>query len=312
MATDQVKSNQSEDQDAVDMQTCSIGVMAYNEEANIGRCLQSLIKQRTRQCKIDEIIVVASGCTDRTEEIVREFAQRDPRIKLLIEQLRAGKASAVNLFLGSASSDILVSVGADTILEEDTIEHLLQPFSDPEIGMTGGHPIPVNDPSTFMGFAAHLLWDMHHQIALRNPKMGELTAYRRVFHRIPFNSAVDEANMEPLIRGQGYQLCYVPNAIVHNRGPETISDFLKQRRRIYAGHLRMRQKQGYSVSTMGGGSLFKALLQSWRWDWQYITWTPQVISLEVYGRMLGWVDFHWKKRDHAVWEVATTTKGTVG
>ena len=48
--------------------------------------------------------------------------------------------------------------------DEDAIERLVSPFADPEVGMTACRPEPVNDPATFMGFAAHLLWDLHHQM----------------------------------------------------------------------------------------------------------------------------------------------------
>jgi len=285
--------------------------MAYNEEANIGRLLQALLDQQTTNCVIEEIIVLASGCTDNTESIVREFGARHPKIKLVVQPRREGKASAVNLFLRHARSDILVLESADTLPEPTTIQRLIEPFADPEVGMTGGHPIPTNDPCTFMGFVVHLLWELHHQIALQHPKLGELTAFRRIFHRIPYDSAVDEANIEPLIRGQGYQLRYVPEAVVYNRGAETVSDFLKQRRRIYAGHLRVRREQGYAVSTMGGGRILLTLLRNWRWDWRYFLWTPGVIALELYGRFLGWLDFRLRKRDHAVWDIAVTTKGVV-
>jgi len=291
--------------------TCSIGIMAYNEGGNIGRCLQALIDQETPRCVIKEIIVVASGCTDDTEAIVREFCAQDQRIKLLVQLRREGKASAVNVFLHHAQSDILILESADTVPTPATIQRLLEPFADPEVGMTGGHPIPVNDPHTFMGFVVHLLWELHHQIALRKPKLGEMIAFRRVFRRIPYDSPVDEASCEPLIYGQGYQLRYVPKAVVYNRGPETVSDFLRQRRRIYAGHLKMRQAQGYTVSTMSAARALAALLCTWRWEWRYLLWAPAAVLLEAYGRFLGWTDLHFKRRDHAVWEIATTTKGVI-
>lgn len=288
--------------------TCSIGIMAYNEESNIGRLLEALLHQRMCNCDISEIIVLASGCTDHTEDIVREHASRDPRIKLLVQARREGKASAVNMFLGHAQSDIVVMESADTLPEAETIQRLLQPFCDPEVGMTGGHPIPVNSCRSFMGFAVQLLWAMHHEVALQQPKLGELTAFRRVFQRIPRDSAVDEANMEPLIRGQGYQLRYVPDAIVYNRGPETVADFLKQRRRIYAGHLRMKHDQGYVVSTMSTLRILPALVKAWHWEWHCAFWVPAVMALEAYGRFLGWRDFHTKRRNHTVWDIALTTK----
>jgi cellulose synthase/poly-beta-1,6-N-acetylglucosamine synthase-like glycosyltransferase len=301
---------QEDDAHAQQKLSCSIGVMAYNEERNIARILTALLDQQTCKCEIDEIIVLASGCTDRTVDIVNTFCIIDPRIKLVIQAERQGKASAVNLFLRHATSDVLVMESADTLPEPTTIERLLEPMcGDPDVGMTGGHPVPINDKSTFMGYAVHLLWQLHHHIAARKPKLGELTAFRRVFYRIPFDSAVDEANMEPLITGQGYQLRYVPEAIVYNRGAETVHDFLKQRRRIHAGHLRMSREQGYTVATMGSGPILSAILANFAWDWRYFCWTPAVIGLEVYGRYLGWMDYRLKKRNHAIWDIAVTTKG---
>lgn len=291
--------------------SCSVGIMAYNEEANIGRLLNALLKQQTCCCDIKEIIVLASGCTDKTELIVREFAARNSQVKLIVQPRREGKASAINLFLLHTQSDVVILESADTLPTPATIDILVAPFVDPMVGMTGGRPVPTNDIGTFMGFAVHLLWGLHHQIALQQPKLGELIAFRRIFHRIPYDSAVDEASIEPLIRGQGYSLRYVPEAIVYNRGAQTVGDFLKQRRRIHAGHLKMRREQGYTVSTMGSGRIFLALLRTWQWKTRYLLWTPLVIGLEVYGRILGWIDVRWKKRDHAIWEIAATTKADI-
>jgi len=285
--------------------------MAYNEQANISRLLDALLAQQTSRCVVKEIIVLASGCTDNTEAIVRGFAARNPQIKLIVQPRREGKASAINLFLRQTQSDIVVLESADTVPGPTTIERLVEPFIDPQVGMTGGHPIPTNDRRTFMGFAVHLLWALHHQVALRQPKLGELIAFRRVFYRIPYNTAVDEASIEPLICGQGYKLHYVPEAIIYNRGAETVDDFLKQRRRIQAGHLKMRREQGYTVSTMGGGRILMALLRNWQWDRRYLLWTPFVIALEVCGRMLGWIDIRLRKRDYTIWDIAVTTKADI-
>src|SRR6266487_2199847 len=87
---------------------CSIGIMAYNEEANIGQLLEALLHQHTTHCVIREIIVLASGCTDGTEAIVRDWARRHQSIKLLTQPRREGKASAVNSFLRNSRSEVLV------------------------------------------------------------------------------------------------------------------------------------------------------------------------------------------------------------
>src|SRR5436190_20649269 len=143
---------------------CSVGIMAYNEEANIGHTIHAVLEQQGPSMRLEEVIVVASGCTDRTVPIVTEIALKEPRVRLCIQEKREGKASAINLFLKQAVSPVVVLIGADVIPEVSAIEYLCAPLKEPEIGMVGGRPIPVNDPSTLMGHAVHLLWRLHDRL----------------------------------------------------------------------------------------------------------------------------------------------------
>jgi poly-beta-1,6-N-acetyl-D-glucosamine synthase len=285
----------------------SVGVMAHNEERNIGALLEALAAQRATRSALCEIIVVASGCTDGTNEIVRRWAERDGRIHLLVQQRREGKASAVNLFLARARADVLVLCSADLVPAPDTVDQLVAPFADPAIGLTTCRPVPVNDPETFLGFAAHLQWELHHQMNLVAFKAGELIAFRKVFQRIPYTTSVDEACIEPVVRGQGYGVRYVGSAIVRNKGPETLEDFLSQRRRIYAGHLALQHEVGYRVSTMSAWNVLRLLVKRVDWRPRPLAWTCAVAGLEAFGRLLGARDYQ-EKRDHTVWRIATTTK----
>jgi cellulose synthase/poly-beta-1,6-N-acetylglucosamine synthase-like glycosyltransferase len=281
--------------------------MAYNEEANIGRMLEAVVSQRTAKVALTEIAVVASGCTDRTECIVQEWARRDGRIHLIVQPRRDGKASAINQFLPRAREKIVVLCGADLLPAADAIEELVAPFADPGVGLTTGRPVPINPPGTFMGFAAHLLWELHHQINLRSFKAGEMVAFRKIFEQIPFYTSVDEACIEPVIRGQGFEVRYVPTAVISNKGPVTVGDFLRQRRRIYAGHLALRHGLGYRVSTFSGWKILGIFLRNLDWRPRPFLWAWGVAALEAYGRLLGRHD-HKQRHDHRVWEVATTTK----
>lgn len=286
---------------------CSLGIMAHNEEANIGRLLEALISQRLKNVVLTEIVVVASGCTDGTQTIVLDCAKRDPRIHLIVQEKRSGKASAINEYLPQAKERIIVLCSADLIPEADALERLVAPFVDPEVGMATSHPVPVNDPRKFMGFAAHMLWGLHHKINLTSFKSGEMIAFRKIFERIPYHTAVDEASIEPVVRGQGYQAQYIAAAVVYNKGPETLADFLRQRRRIYAGHLAVRDTLGYTVSTMNARRILALLLRNLDWRPRPFVWTWAIVALEAYGRLLGLRDYK-KRRNHAVWEVATSTK----
>lgn len=281
--------------------------MAYNEEENIGNLLRSLISQRTECTTIKEIFVVASGCTDSTHSVVRQYSEKDERVRLIVQSRRQGKAAAVNAFITAAQHNVLVLCSADLLPTKDTIEALVRPFADHEIGLTAARPTPVNDPNRFSGFAAHLLWNLHHAINLVSFKAGELIAFRRVFQRIPIQTSVDEAYIEPIIRGQGYRVHYVPTAVVYNKGPETVNEFLSQRRRIYAGHLALHRAIGYKVSTLGSLRVSRIALERLDLRPRAFFWTCGVAALEAFARTLGWWD-HLSSRDHSIWEVTTTTK----
>jgi cellulose synthase/poly-beta-1,6-N-acetylglucosamine synthase-like glycosyltransferase len=285
----------------------TLGITAHNEAANIGRLLDLILAQQLRTVVLREIVVISSGSTDGTDAIVAEYATREPRIRLLVQPRREGKASALNLLLRESAEKIIILSSADLQPALDSVELLAAPFADPETGMTACRPVPVNDPATFMGFATHLLWELHHQINLESFKAGEMIAFRRIFERIPQKTAVDEASIEPLIRGQGYGVRYVPEAVVRNKGPETVSDFLRQRRRIYAGHLEMADTLGYTVSTMSSGRIARLLLKNLTWRPRALLWTAAVVGLEACGRWLGKRDYR-ARRDHSVWEIATSTK----
>jgi len=286
----------------------SIGIMAYNEAANIGRLLEQVRGQQPAGATIVEIIVVASGCTDDTAAIVAGHAARDPRVTLLLQEHREGKASAINLFLARASGEVLVLESGDTVPDDGAIEHLVAPFTDPRVGMTGARPVPVDPPDHFTGHCTQLLWNLHHAIALETPKLGELVAFRRVVREIPADTAVDEASIEALVRAAGLDLRYVPEAVVRNKGPETVADLVRQRRRIAAGHRHLAGR-GYRVSTGSPWRALKALAATGDWRGpRRFTWTVGAVLLEGWSRLLGAWDLSVRRRNPVVWDTAVSTK----
>lgn len=289
--------------------TCSVGIMAYNEEANIANAIAAVLAETATTGEITEVIVVASGCTDRTTEIVASLAQDEPRLRLIVEEQRAGKASAINQFIAASRSPVLLLVNADNVVRRGTIDALLRHFADPTVGMVGGHPIPVNDDDHFLGFAVHLLWRLHDEVARESPKLGEIVAFRNVLPAIPTDTAVDELSLQALITAKGYRLVYEPHAVVYNRGPTTVGDFLRQRRRICAGHLRLAHQEGYVASTMSTRRIGRAMLASdcLKASNREQLWTVGTVSLEATARALGYYDFL-RHRPHHIWTAVGTTK----
>lgn len=282
---------------------CTVGIFAHNEEKNITALIESLEAQKMSSCEVDEIIVVSSGSFDKTNRIVRKWEKQDTRVRLVAEARRRGKSAAINAFLREAESPIVVTISADLVLDEHALEEIMQPFFEDDVGMVGAHPKPLNTHTSSVGREVELLWQLHHAISLVRPKCGEMVAFRNLIREIPHDSAVDEATIEVLLKIIGYEIRYAPLSIVYNHGPMNVAEFIRQRRRVYAGHQWVSQRYNYQVVTMEAGSLFQVGVQHLLSKPQDLTAFFWLVVYELAARMFGWVDYHVFDKNPYVWSM---------
>jgi glycosyltransferase involved in cell wall biosynthesis len=100
----------------------SIILPARNEEPYIARCLDSLLAQDYPDF---EIIAINDGSTDRTGEIIQQYASRDRRV-IFVDNLPkpegwAGKNWACHQGYRRASGDYLFFTDADTVHSPDAL-----------------------------------------------------------------------------------------------------------------------------------------------------------------------------------------------
>lgn len=237
----------------------SIGVPVYNEERNIGKLIESILSQN--EFNFLEAIFVLSGCNDRSEAVVKKYMQKDNRLKLVIQKKREGKASAINLFLKKAEGNIAIISSSDVILDRNCLHNLLLPFRESRIGMTGVHPLPVRNSKNFIYLLNRIIWQLHHELCLKIPKLGEAIAFRNVIDELPVDCAVDEVYIEAFIKSKGYDLCYKEDAFVYSRCPMRFKDLFIQRMRIYWGHIDVKSKYGYKVASLNMSLILRIVIQ---------------------------------------------------
>jgi len=290
-------------------ETIAIGVMAYNEESNILGLLESILAQDVAD-RITRILVIASGCTDRTCELVESYLERDPRIELIVEDVRAGKIAAINTFLRYVHEPIVVISCGDLRFEPGTLRALAEPLERAGIGMTGSHPVPLNDAGTFAGFAVTTMWELHHRVASVSPKMGELVAFRNVFDSLDVRALCDELSIEKKIGDAGLSIQYAADARVRNRGPQTLREFVRQRVRWNAANFQIIKDHRMNVSTMQPSRVLAAAASFVRERRPRLDWLLGLAMLEAYCRARAFVDYfvletHAK---HRMWTPLASTK----
>lgn len=111
----------------------SFVVPAYNEEAYLASCLESILDQ-TRRLPRDpahatEIIVVNNASTDRTREIALSY----PGITL-VDEPRKGLTFARQAGFAASSGDLVAHVDSDSRLTPGWVEKVLSAFAETPAG----------------------------------------------------------------------------------------------------------------------------------------------------------------------------------
>jgi glycosyltransferase involved in cell wall biosynthesis len=135
--------------------TLSVVIITYNEEANLGRTLESV--QPLVSNGKGEIIVVDSGSTDRTVEIAKSFAAR-----VFIEEWK-GYAAQKNSAIDKAIGDWVLSLDADEEVDRD----LQQALGDTVEGLervaalkqANAHDRTVEDARSDVEYHIHTILD---------------------------------------------------------------------------------------------------------------------------------------------------------
>lgn len=163
----------------------SVIVPAHNAEQHIGECLNSLLEQSYSPL---EIVVVDDGSTDRTWQVVSEYAERDRRVVALRSPVDAGQAAARNRSLSVARGQYVVLQDADDLSVGGRICRLISHLEASGVDfVSSGHylfdetgPYEVKIPKVNQPTKLHMLFGVpfcHAATAFRRDCLEEVGGY---------------------------------------------------------------------------------------------------------------------------------------
>lgn len=106
----------------ITLKKVSIVIPVYNAELTIEKCVKSILQQDYKNI---EIIVVDDGSTDKTQDIIENYKEKDKRIRY-IKQNNSGVSTARNNGMNKAEGEYIVFVDSDDWLKKNMISRMVE------------------------------------------------------------------------------------------------------------------------------------------------------------------------------------------
>jgi len=199
------------------------------------------VRQKGRNFKLNKVLIISDGSTDKTVEIVQNL--KNPKIEIVDNKDNLGQMTRLRELYKKFDSDILIQTDADVVFSEHTIESVVRVMrSDERISMCGGDIVPVE--STSLIARANLLSvNIYRKIkrTLRGGNnifsaTGPMLAFRREFIKniasIPGNVVCNDRYIYLKCIQESFVYRFVPEAVVYYNLPSSLKDHIKQARRF--------------------------------------------------------------------------------
>lgn len=217
-------------------------ITAYNEEKNIAQKLENTLSLDYPKGKL-EILVASDGSTDRTEEIVKGFAQKG--VRLLRVEGRVGKTATQNAAVKAATGEIIIFSDATTTYEKNNILNIVRNYADPEVGAVSGRYEYFNPTGAAIGTGNILFWKYENLIKSSQTRIKTISGCCGCIYSVrkkayePLPPDIISDLVEPLkILEKGYRIVFEPEAVAYEETTEKAGEEFKMRIRVISRGMR--------------------------------------------------------------------------
>ncbi len=211
-------------------------ITAYNEEKSILQKLENTLSLDYPKDKL-EVMVASDGSTDRTDAIVRGFADRGVVLKRV--EGRVGKTQTQNEAVKVATGEVIIFSDATTKYEQDAIKKIVRNYNDPAVGAVSGRYEYVNPTGAPVGIGTILFWKYENFIKSMQTRIRTITGCCGCIYSVrksayvPLPSDIISDLVEPLkVIEKGYRVVFEPEAVAYEETTEKSSEEFKMRIRV--------------------------------------------------------------------------------
>lgn len=219
------------------MPKVSIVIKTRNQRNYLKDSLPAIYSQTYRDF---EVIVVDSGSTDGTAELV---SQHDARLVPLASE-QFGYARALNYGAKAAKGEYIVSLSGDAIpAREIWLQSLIQHFENPKVAGVYGRQLPKRDANLLERLKLYIRYPDHVVVQSKNHIFSNAnSAFRKeLFERYPFDEtliACEDYDWAKKMQSWDYIIIYEPLAEVYHSHPYSI--LVTLRRILFFRYLRFK------------------------------------------------------------------------
>ena len=210
-------------------------ISAHNEERIIREKLENSLKIDYPRHLL-KIIVASDGSVDETDNIVREFEDRNIVLKSF--DRREGKSTILNKAVLGIEEEILVFSDANAFYEEDSVRKLVRNFSDDKTGCVVGR-LKYIDSASYVG-RGECLYQRYEGLLNRLESRlrsvliatGTVFAIRRELFRPVMKDVANDFQIPAEIASQGYGVVYEGEAVARERSTFYFTEEFNRKCRI--------------------------------------------------------------------------------